>query len=447
MKRFELTIKATYLPGWDLAEGLRELIQNARDAECQDGAKMTVSHAYRMRDRKPIGAVLIENEGTVFGKEAFLIGHTTKEGRKDLIGHFGEGMKLGCLALLRAGYAVKIRNGGEVWNPVIVQSERYNAEVLAFDVSDGNKFENRVLIEVLGVDLEQWETVKKRFLFLSPVANDEVLEVRGGRILTGASERGNMYVKGMYVCRVSDMSYGYDIDEADIDRDRRMINDKGSVTAGLLTDALRQGMLKDSIYSMLKRQVSEVDYMAAYMMSEESRQSLVNCFRAEYGADTLPTQSEEEVTALGHLGIRGVKIPYTLRSILESVLGDLPAKIRSLRMEAKHVYAMGDLTPAEQDVVYKSSALLRTALNAVDMDASVIENIRVVDFGDDKLKGTFHSADNGIRVARSTLSSVAKVLCVLIHEAAHMKGRDGTKEHEAAMHDLTEAVLERLLSN
>ena len=90
MSKIELSIKAAYLPGWSLYEGIRELLQNARDAEVQDDAKMSVKHVYRIRDKRPIGALVISNDGTTIPKESFLIGHTTKLGRNDLAGQYGE---------------------------------------------------------------------------------------------------------------------------------------------------------------------------------------------------------------------------------------------------------------------------------------------------------------------------------------------------------------------
>jgi len=63
------------------------------------------------------GVLRIENEGAHLSREALLFGTTSKMGRADLIGKFGEGLKLGVLALVRAGRPVTIRSGSEVWNP------------------------------------------------------------------------------------------------------------------------------------------------------------------------------------------------------------------------------------------------------------------------------------------------------------------------------------------
>jgi hypothetical protein len=42
MARYELSIKASYVSNWGLYPSIREFVQNARDAEIQFGAPMTV---------------------------------------------------------------------------------------------------------------------------------------------------------------------------------------------------------------------------------------------------------------------------------------------------------------------------------------------------------------------------------------------------------------------
>lgn len=103
MAKIELSITTTYCPDWSSWEGIRELIQNARDAEVQHGATMSVVH------RPDTRTLVITNEGVTLSREALLFGNTSKVGRSDMIGHFGEGMKVGILALLRVGGGVVIR--------------------------------------------------------------------------------------------------------------------------------------------------------------------------------------------------------------------------------------------------------------------------------------------------------------------------------------------------
>src|ERR1700722_2115045 len=92
--KLELSIKTNYLPSWGAYEGIRELVQNGADARVELGA------SFEARHRKP-DTLVLENEGATLPHEALLFGHTSKAGRSDLIGKFGEGLKLGVLALVR----------------------------------------------------------------------------------------------------------------------------------------------------------------------------------------------------------------------------------------------------------------------------------------------------------------------------------------------------------
>ena len=125
--KIPLSIEADYLPEWGAWEGIRELVQNGKDAEVQLDAPLKVTHKNQ--------TLVIENEGASMERRALLFGSTTKTGRDDLIGKFGEGLKLGMLALVRAGRPVKIRVGGEVWIPTIEKSNGCNANGLVSPVA------------------------------------------------------------------------------------------------------------------------------------------------------------------------------------------------------------------------------------------------------------------------------------------------------------------------
>lgn len=440
MPRYELTLDASYLPNWDTYAGIRELVQNARDAEVQYGAKMTVEHKYRIRSGRPVGTVIITNEGATIPREALLIGYTSKDNRPDLIGHFGEGLKFGLLALLRLGLSVKMRNGSETWTPLIVRSEKFNRDVLAIDVSTGHNFENRISIEILGVDGDDWDQMKKKFLFITPPQAE--IAVRDGRILLDPDLKGNIYVKGMFVCH-TDSYFGYDSKYADIDRDRRMISDRDSVTAGLLTQALNSGYLTDKIYQMLHAEDSETRCLY-YGLNEAATAKILDKFQEQYGEDAFPVTEETQVTELSHVGKKGVKVPRNLVAVLSAQMGSYRDTLTKLRMGVAHTYQLEELTEAEREVFEKASTLLNQALHMSTIPSSINET-RVVDFVYDKLRGTYDPTDESIRLSRKMLSSVPAALTVLIHEAAHVRGYDGSKSHEDAISELTERVFSLLL--
>ena len=446
MKRYELSIKATYLSNWGVFEGIRELVQNARDSEKQYDAAMSIKHDYRMRDKRPVGTLVITNTGVTIPRQALLIGHSSKQDRTDLIGQFGEGLKFGILALLRNGLSIKIRNGAETWNPVIVRSSVFDAEVLAIDVTEGNKFEERVSIEIFGIDLDSWEGMKGKFLFLTPRPSSQIVNVHGGRVLLGEADKGKVFVKGMFVARDERFYFGYDLSEADIDRDRRMISQPTYETSRLLAQALQQNLLTAKVYEMLKQSSPETEEMRRWSLSDDAISHLTNLFRIEYGTEAIPVESESEVTDLEHFGVRGVRVPYALRTILETELGTASSKLQVLRTNAGHVFALSDLDEQERSNYTWALGLLCRSATVLGMNPDGY-HFRVVQFRDEQLLGTFEANQNCISIARSLLANKAKTLRVLIHELAHAHGRDGSKGHESAIGNLTEGVFNLMISN
>ena len=442
MPRYELSIKATYLSGWGIFDGLRELVQNARDAEVQFGAKMSVCFSERKVKGKNTGVVIINNDGCILPKEAMLIGHTSKEGDNRLIGKFGEGLKFGLLALLRMGYDIKIRNGSEVWIPEIAHSEKFNAEVLCFNVTTGNKNEKRVQFEVIGIDKGDWDGIEAKLLFLGKYP--EHIETINGNILTDSEYAGKVFVKGMFVAQTNS-KFGYDFKDADIDRDRRMISDLNSKTSSTLAQAINVGKLQDEVYNMMKEGLDEVSYINHWSLTDNGKKTITSAFQKE-NPGVIPVERAEQVRELESYGKRGKEVPWGLRGVLESTIGTAANTITALRASDKTVYSMDDLIASEQDTLLFA---VRAVAKACDKLAEVIvplDKILVVDFFRPGLLGTYNPGDGMIRLARCVLQSKGKALYTLVHEVAHTHGGDGVRAHEESIGRLMEVILDDVLS-
>lgn len=199
-RKIQLTIKAnggndTYLPSWSVREGLRELVQNARDAEKQFNAPFSIEwyHGATGRD-----TLRITNEGCNLDRESLLFGHTTKYGNSEMIGSFGEGLKLAMLVLVREGLKLKIYTGndqdrtGEIWIPFIERSDTFNADVLAVAVKDA-AYRKRVRIEVEGICKEDWENIFKHdYLFLPGTDKGKHIKLSAGELLLEERFRGKV---------------------------------------------------------------------------------------------------------------------------------------------------------------------------------------------------------------------------------------------------------------
>ena len=436
--RIELTIKCDYLPSWYAYEGVRELLQNGKDAETEFDAPLTVKF------RKDTNTLVIENDGTVLPHEALLLGHTSKVGRPDLIGKFGEGLKLGLLALVRAGHSVKIRSGSEVWVPSIQRSEKFNADVLTFDIQKGREPKNRVVVEIGGITEEAWLTMRNCFLFLVPLKDTECVKTPRGSLLIGPQFAGRVYVKGIFVSIDPHYQYGYDLIDADLDRDRKMVNryDLQYRTQAIWSDALaRRPDLLDSFGKLLETEASDVDGIDAWAagnLSSDVQQGLADSFIKRHGDQALPVATLGDSQDVEHLGKKGVVVPKSLLAVLQQKLGTVDQNKAKLREESTQVYGWHDLSIDERASIERAIEMTN------GVEPVTINDIAVVDFRDPKILGMFKSPSGRVLLAKKILQDPHQTLRVLVHEVAHRQGNDGQHDHVSRIEHIWSNIVARL---
>lgn len=418
MPKIQLSIKTTYLSSWGAYEGIRELVQNGRDSEI-DGFPLKVDWYNN--------TLRLENTGVTLPLKALLLGHTTKEGRSDQIGKFGEGLKLGVLALVRAGHPVKIRNGSEVWVPSIERSETFDDDVLTFRIEDGRKDGTRLRIEVGGITKEAWAQMKTCFRFLDKPTDSDVINTYHGSLLTAPEQRGRVFVKGIFVQSDPQLHYGYDLKNADLDRDRKMVEsfDLRYNTRQVLFLALNQReSLRPTFPAMLENPTLEVemitDATSISSVSESVAKFVADDFKNKYGDDAVPVRSLAESKDVEHLGKKGVVVPQQLGTVLAKVLGDTSEVKAALKKEVVKKYGWGDLSDAEK-------ASLLSAIELVNLAEPVtLDEVDIVDFRSEDLMGQFK--DGRLLLAKKRLADADETLATLVHEAAH-RGGAGDGEH------------------
>lgn len=425
MSRIELSIKTTYLPEWRTEAGIRELIQNAKDAEVEFNSPMKIYHT---------GNVLrISNKGVVLPHEALLLGHTTKVDRQDMIGHFGEGLKLGVLALVRAGHVVKILSGEEIWKPLLVQSANFQAEVLAFDIAKG-KHCGGVVVEVDKIPLSEWMEMRKSFLFLMDKV-DSVHVANYGDLLLDPDMRGKLYVKGIFVQYEKKLNFGYNLDNVPTDRDRKVIAqyELGWRLATIWTNAVSSRVeLTDKFYHMLSSWATDLESIGAYSASNLSidvKKRLVKIFTDAFGEDAVPVTNILESKDLAHLGRVGVVVPKNLASLLQTIMGldgGIETLTKILGDETLQLHSWNDLNEMEQ-------RNLEDAIEIIERTGEKIplSQVEIVTFRSPKVFGLFTKGK--IVISKVRLANKALTLCTLIHEYAHhlSEKNDGDPLHVA----------------
>jgi hypothetical protein len=410
-EKIEITVTKDYVGSWGEYEGIREIIQNGIDGEQEYGCELKVSYT-------PNGKLAVENIGGSIPKEALLIGFTTKRDNDELIGKFGEGLKLGVLALLRAGNTVKIKNNGEIWTPVIEQSDNFNAEVLKFKITKAKKPAKGLRVLIGGINREKWNRYKRSFLVLKKKTKT-MISTYHGDLLTDCRHAGRIYVKGIEVEWHDDLVFGYNFRDADVDRDRKMISSwdleykMGQILGAVMSSGYKY---KRKIYQMLKdgaRDVKRLDYAG-----ESVGAAILKEFEKEYGNASIPVANNSEAREVGHYGKKGVVVPEAMASVVKTKLGNMD-EIRQKLCEATFkVMDEADLTPNQQRNYRKALEMIR---KVKEVDES---KIQIVAYKDNTL-GQYVAGR--IRIGARALLTLKESLCTLVHEICHGYGRDGEK--------------------
>lgn len=452
MARIELSVKSTYVPNWGVYEAVREFLQNLRDAKVMHGCEVRVRHDARTNKLTMVSV------GRTMDTRALLLGFTSKEGVTEAAGQYGEGMKLGLLALARLGHEVWIHTGDETWSPKIERSSAFGGEEVLVIWTRKVAPKNEVRVEVSGIDTVAWEEMKPRFLFLGEKGKS--ISTPHARVLLHPDYQGMMFVKGIFVQRLDDLSYGYDFETSNVrvDRDRKMVDmfdAKWESTAALMRAAAESESMQDNLYRALKE--GRVDGAGAGNYADARvREGIVRRFRQDHGADAVPVPSEELAKDLRYVGGNAVVVKESMFKVLAPVTGSHATARAKLVSNATTIVQTTDLTDAERHVLGRAIAAVwahttqeialpfvvvfpETAGTAAGVAVHGVVMISVVD-GQTKRQ---------IQIARHRLGRMVDVLGTLIHEVAHIESGAGDNDarHTAAIERLWAAVYETAVAS
>jgi hypothetical protein len=354
-------ISTNYVSSWGLKEGVREIIQNLMDAVTQyaidhGGSKKDIQvvvldpklegqrwreYGFIFRDQQigsieydPINSVVrCTNPGTI-PIQAILLGgtHKNKVTSLEIIGRFGEGMKLAALALLRCNKTFTIKTGGKTWNFWLQEDKTFSDICLHFSILDNNTPSSTsqsqqappsmeiTVAEMGNITVEEWNENIKHFTDLT----DEVLaavpasDPAKGEILLGRALRGRLFVRGIHVQDLKDtdkITFGYNLINIELDRDRRCVPivwHRYRCTSQVLADVLlhrsenvvkypeaREALneLLNEVYDMLSVNHNEVYYFHEHA-DKRVRDQLFMIWELKNGKGVMPLTPEAINAAL-----------------------------------------------------------------------------------------------------------------------------------------------------
>jgi len=217
-KDYELPISPNYVCNWGVNEAIREILQNAIDAD-SSGFRKEITYDSNT------GVLRIKNSGTQLLLSSLVLGCSSKSNMEDMIGKYGEGYKLALVVLLRDGYDVTILNKNELWIPSFKNSKTYNTQILNIHVEPSNETSDGIEYLIGNVTEDLYNSLLLNF----PCINDDygkTVRCDNGTILLDKKFKGRMYVEGLYIQSDDNFDYGYNFnsDVVDLDRDRKAIN-------------------------------------------------------------------------------------------------------------------------------------------------------------------------------------------------------------------------------
>lgn len=299
--KFTLPISPEYVAHWGLWEAVREIYQNALDESSDSNCKATINYSG--------GLLRIATSRGRLSPDTLVLGKTSKRTDDSKRGKFGEGYKLALLVLARLGHEVQILTGNELWYPKIEHNESFDSDVLNIYIESSTECEG-VEFVICGVQPEQWETIQKNIRpsneFYSTILDDD-------------TERGRIYVGGLYVSTAKEFHCGYAfaVGKIKLDRDRGMVNgfDLAYETSNLWTS---RGGSRAS--ELLEAEAADVRYVESHATASAPLVTYHSTyFWDKHGASAIPVSNQEEIERASKAGIKWVLVSETVKTLLRLV--------------------------------------------------------------------------------------------------------------------------------
>jgi len=433
--KIELSLTASYLREWGLQQAIREVIQNAQDSDVM-GNRMTFEHKN--------GKLIVTNDGVVLEHNVLLLGETSKSGRSDQAGKFGEGLKLAMLVCARSKIEMRIRNGSEVWVPKIEKSDRFaGSDVLVVHIRKGKEGMRRFSVEIEFPE-EVWNEEKWKYLMIERPVPGEVFNTEHGRLLKSDKHRGCVFSKGIFVCKMPGVTYGYDLPNVALDRDRRTVDmwdlkhEVRLVMNQIISD--QRALKRKELYEMVQSGQGEMSVGEYDSLGSATSEAIHAEFVDRYGKNAIPVTNAAQAAELEHFGVTGVIVGSSLHNALKKIVGDVDTVRKKLASEIVGDPLWSELAPNEKANV---TAAIEN-INLADPSLNVsLENVQIVNLRDKRLRGIFK--DGIAMLSRDILSDRAQTQATLIHEVAHRKGPDGDKAHVSEIERIWTLIFRKMV--
>lgn len=308
-QKIEITVSPDYVAKWTIVDAIRELLQNAIDAE-------TAGHEMQISYDDDTEKLTISSKGACLTIASLLLGNTSKANDTRNIGQFGEGYKIATLVLLRNQKKVTFDNSlaKEVWRPRFIKSRRFGCDVLGFFI-ERSLFAGGDALKVVVEGITNQEYYEQ----IVPSA----LRLRNDWSIVDSNAYGDVinipgvYVNGLFVRYHEPYEFGYNFEPRyiQLDRDRKLVSDFDLEWLASRMWAVSTDTAK--VLSLLESNAADTRYLSSNISGSSTISTYAwERFIAKYGKNAVPVTTQQELERINKAKYRPVLVSPSLRNVI-----------------------------------------------------------------------------------------------------------------------------------
>jgi hypothetical protein len=425
---------STWRQDWKEWEAIRDIVQNALD-EAE-----SYSYGY---DKE--GLWIMDN-GRGIAVADFLLG-PPKLKPDWARGKFGEGMKIGALALLRQGYSVHVKTvGRELWIIFLAQkvdSGKVDTLAALWRPSTRRRGTEFHIIGYSGPAFERFFAVNlPRSIILAEVPSplkgpkiryNQLIKAEG---MAASPQGGVIYSRDIYLMDISS-PFSYNLWGFELAPDRhgpkdesQMHTDMGRLWAGVRDVTLLESFLKMMTDPPLHRTYEShhvsIDYMGREVSGKSYSDMIIDnaalwrkAWRNAIGSNVVIRTSDRWDSMVKHIGYTSVNLFYGVRNALKEVIDDDEMLVAKSQESLKGVKIILDneLTPRALAHL-KLARIITRSFVAIDTP-EVIAAIIPPASDRARTQGMYELETNRVYIALDRLERFRDTIDVLVHELGH----------------------------
>lgn len=434
--QIETAISTEYVPNWGMVEAIREILQEAFDAKAKYNCEV--------RFHKGKNKFIIEDNGPGLPISDLALGKSSKRNNNNLIGQFGEGLKLAMLVVARENRKMLIDTVNYCIKPEIKFSKVLNCNVLTFKIKENQReIGTRFEIECTAEEVEKAkqffkEFCKEKFKNL----NDPIISLPGGKI----------FINGVLATEIKSLfSYNFQgVGKEAQNRDRTVVDTRQLEI--LIENALEKTQSRKVISYFLQAISKYIEhenndfeqyiegrlnicpnYVNIPIWQEEAKRIFTNiCLTSEERNDMVAR----------YLGFRVLQLSWKISYLLRQIGIPTSADIVKQKMKKANI-SFSSLSEEKIKMYNQAKDIVEKIIGSSIEPVKLTERCYISKNDCINVNGFYDKNEDIIYLAIEIFDNFETVLMTLLHEALHKyyKAPDISKEFERAWQEIVRKML------